>query len=241
MKIVNITARDLPDAWFQCIDQILDNGYTYLINRGSYEGQKRLQMHTIVHITHPGSRPLIPDIPSSLGIPNPVAEGYIEGYLPYLMTPIKTENEQYTYGERLSGFTNWTTPDEGITFYKHWASQIDEVIKMYKNQGHGTNQACMEVGMPSDIKLSDPPCLRLIDTMIVDNTLHFTVYFRSWDLWNGFPANLGAIQLMKEYMASEIGVKDGTITAHSTKLHIYDYAWELASIRTNKKRGGESF
>jgi len=33
--------------------------------------------------------------------------------------------------------------------------------------------------------------------------LHFVLYFRSWDLWGGFPAKLAGIQLLKEYMASD--------------------------------------
>jgi thymidylate synthase len=43
--------------------------------------------------------------------------------------------------------------------------------------------------------------------------LHFILYFRSWDLWAGFPSNLAAIQLLKEYMGQEIGVEDGSIVA----------------------------
>jgi thymidylate synthase len=105
---------------------------------------------------------------------------------------------------------------------------------MYKKQGYGTNQACMSVSMPSDIDLHDPPCARSIDTRIRYGKLHFIVYFRSWDLWNGFPANLAAIQLMKEYMAEEIGVEDGEIIASSKGLHLYDYVFELAKLRTGK-------
>jgi thymidylate synthase len=76
--------------------------------------------------------------------------------------------------------------------------------------------------------------LRGIDTRISDGKLHFVVYFRSWDLFNGFPANLGAIQLLKEYMAAEIGVEDGEIIASRKGLHIYDYVFELAKLRCGK-------
>ena len=31
MKIEFIEARDLPDAWFQCVYRILDSGYEYQI------------------------------------------------------------------------------------------------------------------------------------------------------------------------------------------------------------------
>jgi thymidylate synthase len=217
MKLEFIEARDLPDAWFQCVYQILEKGRTYTIDRGSYEGQKRLEFDYItVHIKFPGTRPLLPDIPPALGIPNPVTNDYLDQYLPYLMTSEKKEGEDYTYGQYLE-------------------PQIKEIIKMYRECGHGTNQAYMTVGNPEALFLNDPPCLRGIDTRIKDNKLHFIIYFRSWDLWNGFPANLGAIQLLKEYMADSIGVSDGEIIAASKGLHLYDYIWELAKLRTMKQ------
>ena len=216
MQLEFIWARDLPDAWFQCVYQILEKGRRYTIDRGSFKGQERLEFDYItVNIKFPGTRPLLPDIPPSLGIPNPISNDYLEQYLPYLMTSAKKEGEEYTYGQYLE-------------------PQIKEVIRMYREDGHGTNQAYMTVGDPETIYLKDPPCLRGIDTRIKDRRLHFIVYFRSWDLWNGFPANLGAIQLLKEYMAESIGVEDGEIIATSKGLHLYDYIWELARLRTMK-------
>jgi thymidylate synthase len=89
--------------------------------------------------------------------------------------------------------------------------------------------------MPQDITLEDPPCLRLIDTRLMDGKLHFVLYFRSWDLWAGFPSNLAAIQLLKEYMCQEIGVEDGTITAVSKGLHLYEYTFGLALQRLRRE------
>jgi thymidylate synthase len=218
LNITTIQARDIPDAWFQCVYEIIDKGHRYQIDRGSFQGQERLEFDYItIQIRYPGARPLIPDIPEALCIPNPVADGYIESYLPYLMTADKQPNEDYTYGEYLE-------------------PQIAEVIRMYRQDGHGTNQAYMTVGDPKALLLKDPPCLRGIDTRIRYGKLHFMVYFRSWDLWNGFPANIGAIQLLKEYMAQEIGVADGEIIAASKGLHLYDYIWELARLRTMKNK-----
>lgn len=216
LNSIFIEARDLSEAWFLCLSKILDVGKTYKIDRGSFKGQKRLEFdYVTVHIRYPGTVPLVPHIPPSLGIPDPVTEGYLEEYLPYLMTSECKEGEDYTYGQYLE-------------------PQINEVISMYKNDGYGTNQAYMTVGSPEAIHLDDPPCLRGIDTRVMDGKLHFMVYFRSWDLWNGFPANLGAIQMLKEYMASEIGVDDGEIIASSKGMHLYDYAWQLAEVRTTK-------
>jgi len=212
MKISVIEARDLSEAWFLCLCKTLDEGYEYKIDRGSYTGQRRKELDmVVVQVSYPGTRPLIPDVPQ--GIPPPSTMEYVESYLPYLMTSHRKKGEQYTYGQYLE-------------------KQIAEVIKMYKNDGYNTNQAFMAVGDDKSIALSDPPCLRGIDTKIQDGNLHFFVYFRSWDLWAGFPSNLAAIQLLKEYMASEIGVKDGELVAMSKGLHLYEYTWELAKAVT---------
>ncbi len=154
----------------------------------------------------------------------------VQIYLKYLLTGVKPETEHYIYGERLVD----PKVREGKKEIPLKVNQVEEIIKMYKTEGYGTNQAIMEIGMPSDVSLKDPPCLRLIDTRIRYGKLHFIPYFRSWDLWGGFPSNLGGLQLVKQYMAEEIGVEDGEIIAISKGLHLYDYTWEWAKQRTTK-------
>lgn len=238
MQQVHIDAFDLDDAWFQCLSAILEKGHVYTITRGSYAGQKRLEFDFVTVRVRKPSHQIIPIIPEGMNIPSPTDMNYIQGYLAYLMTGTKTETEDYTYGERLVDPRVKVTEDVcGKQMSREMplhVNQIEEVIKMYKTQGHGTNQAVMEIGMPSDIKLVDPPCLRLIDTRIRYGKLHFVLYFRSWDLWGGFPSNLGGLQLVKQYMSEEIGVGDGEIIAVSKGLHLYDYSWELAKLRTSK-------
>ncbi len=208
MKIEVIEARDLSEAWFCCLRKVLTEGYEYKIERGSYAGQRRKELDfVVVQVKHPGTRPLVPDVPQ--GVPAPSTMEYIESYLPYLMTAHRKEGEQYTYGQYLE-------------------KQIAEVIKMYRENGYNTNQAYMAIGDSQSIYQTDPPCLRMIDTRVREGKLNFIVYFRSWDLWAGFPSNLAAIQLLKEYMSSEIGVDDGELIASSKGLHLYEYAWEIA-------------
>ena len=121
-------------------------------------------------------------------------------------------------------------------------NQIEYIINTYKTKGFRNNQLVLQVAQPSDLILKDPPCLRHIDTRIQDNTLHFFVYFRSWDLWGGFPANLAAIEMLKQYMAAEIGVESGEIIAASKGLHLYDYSFDIAKclrMRDDMKLEGE--
>lgn len=246
-----IEAFDLPDAWYQCIDKILTNGYEYVIERGSFVSKKRKELDfVILHIKNPGNRPIIPEIPKSLEgiVPPPTDMKYVYEYLlSYLYTGDKKEGESYTYGSRLVGekisFTSENIKNElkRLILGRDTASesgkevnQIVEVIKIYKNTPN-TNQAIMEIGKPTDILLDDPPCLRLIDTRVRYGKLHFYIYFRSWDAWAGLPVNLAGLQLLKEYMAEEIGVDDGEIIALSKGLHLYDYQWELAEYLTGRK------
>ena len=200
MKVSFIDARDLSEAWFLCLREILAGGYEYKVERGSYAGQYRKELDlAVVQIRNPATRPLVPSVPP--GVPAPSNMNYVEGYLPYLMTAQRAKEEQYTYGQYLE-------------------KQIAEVIRMYKENGFNTNQAFMAVGDSQSIWLNDPPCLRSIDTRVRNDKLHFVAYFRSWDLWAGFPSNLAAMQLLKEYMAEEIGVADGELVAISKGLHL---------------------
>lgn len=220
---VNIRARDLPDAWFSAIDKVLEHGRQWTVQRGSYEGQKRWELDWVqIHITHPHAGDLIPEMPPHLShVPPPTTMDYVWEYVPYLMEdqPLK-ENEQYTYGQRVK-------------------PQMDRIIERYKG-GFGSNQECIAVARPEDIDLPDPPCLRQIDTRIMapdgrkegePNQLHFFPYFRSWDLWGGFPSNMAAMVLMQQWMAQQIGVEPGEIICTSKGLHIYDHAWDVAKLR----------
>jgi len=210
VELTVIEALNLGDAWFQCLRKALLEGRTYQIHQGSFEGKHRKEIPLVaIIIKNPAVRPLRPDVPT--GVPPPTTDEVIEEYLSYLMTATKKENEEYTYGEYL-------------------ASQIEEVINRYKTGGYDTNQMCMNIGDRNSIYMKDPPCLRVLDTRIQENALHFALYFRSWDLWGGFPTNLGGLQLLKEYMAKEIGVGDGTIVAFSKGLHLYEHCWDLAKM-----------
>ncbi len=234
LHIAHINATTIPDAWFQCIWEIIDHGFTYEIQHGSYVGDKRLEMDFVtVYISHPQVRPLEPDIPAHYGIPNPVEQGYIEQYLPYLMTDAREPGEDYTYGQRIVAgqVIDDTSDAKGKSI--RVINQIEHFIRLLRKTPN-TNQAILQVGQPSDCLLSDPPCLRHIDIRIRNGKLIFYPYFRSWDLWGGFPANLGGIVHLQEYMAGEIGVEPGPFICSSKGLHLYKYVWELARLRTGK-------
>lgn len=251
-----VKATTLSDTWFQTLYRCIEEGREFIIDKGSFEGQKRLEFdYVTIQITQPWVEPLLPKVNPLLGFPDPVEEGYLDDYLPYLMTSAEKEGESYTYGQRicegiLHGFEHpfadihiWPECEKGPEIQKpinqfpsiYFINQMEHMIWTYKNKGYRNNQMIMQVGQPSDMSLLDPPCLRHIDTRIQDGKLHFFPYFRSWDLFGGFPANLAAIEMMKQYCAEQIGVENGEIIASSKGLHIYDYVFEIAEAIRGRK------
>lgn len=230
-----LNAKTISDAWFQVIYNLFENSYKQKIQKGSFEqAQYRLQYPGLaVFIEHP-SEDMVPIMPYGLNIPAPTTMEYIEDYfVNYLMNPKLGENETYTYASRI----NHPMPKGG--------TQLERVIEMLRNTPL-TNQAIVEIGSPDDHDVCigndgklDPPCLRLLDFKAVseDDELVLTVscYFRSWDLWAGFPTNLGGIELLKKYVADEANLKNGPMYAYSAGAHIYGYQEELARLRTFKQ------
>ena len=231
-----LKAKTIADAWFQLIYNIFDYSYTQQIQKGSFEKEQyRLQYPGLaVYIEHP-DQDIVPVIPPALGIPSPTTMEYIQDYFAnYLMDPELSENETYRYSSRI----HHPMPEGG--------TQLERAIAMLKETPL-TNQAVVEIGTPEDFDSCfgkdgnfDPPCLRLLDFKAVpqdgDLVLTVSVYFRSWDLWAGFPSNLGGIELLKQYVAEEAGLKNGAMFAYSAGAHIYGYQEEIARIRTLKQK-----
>jgi thymidylate synthase len=241
LKPTFLEVRNLDQLWFQAIEKLLtdkdccriwtvegvqgdelegDIKERSHIGSGSYVGSRRWEFdHFYGHVTHPGDRPLIPSVPD--GIPAPTDMEYVRDYYEnYLMGNKLAKNETYSYGSRI-------------------VQQIEAIIDKF-SAGFGTNQCCIEIAQPSDIFLSDPPCLRLMDFRVYPKealledekqSLHMTTYWRSWDLFNGMPSNLAGLRLLQEDLASGLGVEAGEMVVISKALHIYESSWNSALQR----------
>jgi len=207
-----VKARNIDEIHFKLIRRLFQAGQTYIIDRGSYVGHKRLEFDFVTaHLTHPSDRPLAPQMPS--GVPSVTDEESIEKYfLKYIMNDATEKQEIYSYGQYI-------------------LPQVAPVIKMFKEQGEGTNQATISVGNVESIHQEHPPCLRLIDIRLRNNKINFVTAWRSWDCFSGLPENLGGLQLLKEYIGAAIGAEDGEMISTSKGLHLYDFQWPAAFAR----------
>lgn len=252
MNIHTVRATTIPDAWFQLVAGLVRGEVpheVYEIDKGSYVGQKRLEYNYVtVQIDHPGARPLIPEIPPHLSIPAPVESmQYVEDYLAnYLMNPQLEPNETYRY-------SSWIAPgvervieqlrgapgnNQAAISIGGWAPPyVPDRFRKGNNRGTmGMFGAFTDTDNFIDPATGqrDPACLRVLDFRLDQaGKLHLIIYFRSWDLWGGFPANLAGLQLLNEYVAQQIGAEPGKFIASSKGLHLYDHAIQVAAQRAN--------
>lgn len=228
-KPVFIEARDLNDAYFSLLWNVWEHGRKYKITSGSFEGGHRLEFDYVSgFIRDPHVRPLAPIMPE--GIPPVTTDEEIDKYFAnYIMDSQLGPNEHYRYSSWLNGrdhYKEFTMFDE---------TPIEWVIRHFKEKGYGNNHCFINIGNVDsgfnyDIAYSNEnerrtsPCFRGIDFKIKEGYLITSVIFRSWDLYAGFPENMGGFTLLNEYVADQLdGVKQGPLAFTSAGLHCYDY------------------
>jgi len=217
-----IKAKNIPDACFQAWYEVIKNGRKFKIDDGSFAGSIRIELDFLhIHIDDPsygsGTQDIIPAMPEGSDIVPPITLEYLYGsgkYAYCLLDDEKHENEAYTYGYRL----------------RNPIDQISYVINILKKTPR-TNQMVLRFSRPEDITSDDPPCLTSIFCRVQDKRLNFHIYFRSNDMWSGFPANMAAIEFLQKTMAMEIGIDQGSFDYTCSGAHIYDYAEGIVTHR----------
>ena len=237
MKHVKITAFDLPDAWYQVLRRIWEEGEEFSVRYGSEVTETR-KLDVTLEILHPENKPLVHEKASC-------DMRYVMNYfMEYLWFGEKKPDETYTYSSRLR------TP----------VDQIEAAIKRYVDERFD-RQVTLVVRIPTDIekehkgKRHEPPCLTILDTEVArdpDDTklkLTLTGYWRSWDAYAALPANLAGLQLFNEAFVKELNVRGrekhggkweevftGKMIMHSKNCHIYQRQLPLVEeLLTAKK------
>ena len=220
----DVKERTIDEAWHMAMFACARNGYKQIIEKGSYEKSEtyRMQLESLsIKIEEPWTRPLSVSVSENSQLSPPTDEDKIHEYFyEYLATNTKEDKEDYTYGQYIE---------------KQW----EDALNILAESNGYTNQCYITVGDPKAIKYNDPPCLRGIDFKVVPDKdgmrkLNMSLYFRSWDLYAGFPQNIGGLQLLKEKMLMDLAhkgleIEDGAIFAYSAGAHIYNYAFKDAN------------
>jgi thymidylate synthase len=209
--------------------------------------------------------PLAPTVP--MGCPAPTTDKDIQEYYEtYLIDSNLTDNEHYKYATFIVG-GRYKIPDLKLNIRNKYDIKLEVDVpnqmkwceNHYREKGFGNNHCCMAIAYPeSNLAYDVPytnetdrgtsPCLRLIDTKITydpapidEYFLNFYVYFRSWDLWGGFPVNMGGLSLLMEQMAYNLGIFPGAIKFGSKGLHVYGHSLEPLAMRAGNHELAEKF
>jgi len=261
-KSIFVEGNTLDNVYFSMLYELEQHGRMNPIHTGSYEGSSRLEFDFISGTIHmPTIRPLAPTFPA--GVPPVTTDEKIEEYfVNYLMDGVNLEdNEHYRYATWINGglyrmprlrmvdepLANFIIKYDGNRLLV--PSQLEWIIKHYKEKGFGNNHCYITVGYPESLFAYDIPykdeserqtnsCLRGVDTHIKkhenDWYLCAHAYFRSWDLYAAWPENLGGITLLMEYIAENLGVKVGPLSFSSLKGHCYDFEIKPLRAKLNK-------
>jgi len=174
---VFIKATDLNDVWHQVIFTLLDQGRKFKIDKGSCVGEERLELDFVtIQITHPNARPLEPQIPDHLGIPNPIPPGYVLGdhpdfngkpYIEYLMSGGKEPGEDYCYSKDTEILTEngWKLfseilDDEKVATLNPDTDEIEYILPIKNHKFHYTGNM---------IKIKN----KQISLMVTENHKHY--------------------------------------------------------------------
>ncbi len=214
-----IQGKTINDVWRDLLWCCILKGSPYVVEKGSYEGQIRKQLEYLtLYIEEPYLRPLAVRLPENFGYSITDDNKITTYFLDYLLSDCKQDGEDYTYG-------NYIYP------------QLYRVIELLNMSKGNTNQACISIGNEKSIFLESPPCLRTIDFKVVEGKLEMSLFFRSWDIVDGLPENLGGLQLLKEYVLGHLDfeVEDGPMIVYSSGAHIYEQYFGLVnSLNVNK-------
>jgi len=241
---VFVKANTLGDTWFQLLWDIYKYGRKYPITTGSFAGSTRLEFDFVSGISMlPHIRPLAPIMPEAVR-PTTTDDKIGEYFAGYLMNPELEEGEHYKYAQWING--NIPNKAKSIGKFYYMESQLEWIIRHFKEKGYGNNHCYINVGdrnsnFAYDYPYTDEtdrrtsPCLRGLDFTIKDNQLITHVIYRSWDLYAGWPQNMGGFTLLNEYVAEQLDdVEPGPMAFSCSGLHCYYPQIQLLKDILNK-------
>jgi thymidylate synthase len=233
-----VEAMTLDEAYFQLISKCYETGYNIAIDEGSGKGGGRLEFPVAAGFIHyPHTRPLAPIMPT--GIPATTTDEEIEKYFTnYLMDPELNPNEEYRYSTWING--HFAHPFSGAMI-----TQLDWCIRHLATKGFGNNHCFITVGDPrinfnydipytTETERRTSPCLRGLDIKVKAKKVLLGIVYRSWDLYAGFPENMGGFTLLNQYIADQLGIEPGPLSFYSQGLHCYHYQIEAVAAYLRK-------
>lgn len=235
-----VHGSNIPDAWIKMIYNIYRYGRKNLMNANTDRWVKEINnMSVVIHNPQDMDLSINPFLV-------PLTIEKIEAYKKEILSPILPEGKAYTYGNKLRAFNYSAEEIKKIISSKEYKdfefkndvydknvcyketcceiNQIADIIDVLKRDPY--SKACVaitwHVGDELMRKHKSSPCLVFLQTMIQDEKLNLTVFFRSHDMTQGWPENAYGCAAIQAEIAKEIGVEPGILTIISGSAQIYN-------------------
>lgn len=194
-----IEGKRIADVWTEVLQKINNFGFEKM---SSYD-EKQKELINIMTVID-GEDPDNPFIPDYFYF----NQEDLINYYPQMMTDNVFPGIEYTYGSRFRNFKN--------------KNQVELMIKELKRESFSRRAIALTWDVEKDAGNPKSPCLILIQTLIQNNKLYLTAYFRSNDMFRAWPQNaFGLLKIQKE-IGEKLNIKLGKMAIISSSAHIYE-------------------
>ena len=211
-----VKASKVAEAWPKIMKEIMLFGREKKSRYGKVK--EILNCMAVVEDEEP-DKPFLPDFLK-------ISRDELERYYLQITTARKIKGISYTYGQRLR-----KAEDE----VKGIGDQISYMIKELKKDSHSRRAMATTWEIVKDQRSSAPPCLILVQCMIVHKKLYMTAFLRSNDMFAAWPRNAFGLRKLQKMIAENVNVRMGSLTTISKSAHIYERDWKDAEIISHKK------
>lgn len=206
-----IRGKRVVDVWPKILSTVMDFG---TVKRSQHSDDQREVINMIVETNESHERP---NVPAWLGFS--MAE--LEEYYPQVVTANEIPGINYTYGQRL--------------FTHRGVDQVQTIVDRLTEESWTRRAVAVTWDVVKDARNDHAPCLDLIQTLVENDTLYMTAYFRSNDMFDAWPRNNFALRRLQSMIAEKVGLPMGTLTTVSNSAHIYAAKWKEASAVVEKR------
>ncbi len=204
-----VQAETVAQTWLKILNLISRYGRTEKTRYASNNELKEILNLTVV---------ITKENPDKEYFPHylPFSKEELLAYYPEMMTSRRIQTAAYNYGHRLRN-------QQGI-------NQIKEIISLLKRRPFSKKGFAVlyRVDDWKKVDSSDTPCMTQLHARITQNKLFLTAYFRSQDMFHGWPRNAFALRKVQKEIAAGVGMKMGPLSIITMSAHMYADDWKTA-------------
>lgn len=142
----------------------------------------------------------------------PFSKTELEEYIPQVVSAVKVDGVEYTYGERLRGELD----------------QISIIIEKLSKTPYSRRFVASAWTPRRDLFTNSPPCLVSLQFSVLENKVHLFVFMRSSDFFAAWPKNAFAYNELLKEVAQKANLQAGSLAILSQCAHVYAHDYEKA-------------